>query len=188
MIKRTTFSRTKRGVFADVLTSAHFMFVPCRSRGWNPIRPHYFNSVWRWAACANGPCAPDVCRGVGWKKKKQCFGLYWSVLRARCSFVFSSQPHTGVHMEEWTQCMPLLFYQDRVYLTESPGFTLPLFLNLFSPLMLLDSHFNNLLFLFLHLEACWIRLSRFTRQGVVITVVLNYVLSFSICSPAERVD
>lgn len=99
VIKRTyflTFSRTKRDTSADVLTSAHFfMFLPCRSRGWNPIRPRYFNSVWRWAACANGPRVPDVCRGVGWKKKKQCFGLYWSVLRARCSSVFCSQPSCG---------------------------------------------------------------------------------------------
>lgn len=84
--------------------------------------------------------------------------------------------------------MSLFFYQDRGYLTESPGFTLPLFLNLFPLFMFLDSHLNNLSFLFFHLEACWIRLSRFSRQGVVITVVLNYVLSFSICSPAERLD
>lgn len=81
VIKRTyflTFSRTKRDTSADVLTSAHFfMFLPCRSRGWNPIRSRYFNSVWRWAASANGPRAPDVCRGVGWKKKK---AMFWFIL------------------------------------------------------------------------------------------------------------
>ena len=154
------------------------MFVPCWSRGWNPIRQRYFNSMWRWAACANRPCAPDVCRGVGWKKK-ECFCLYWSDLRTRCSFVFCMQTHTGVHMEEWTKCISLFFYQDRGYLTESPGFTLPLWLNCFCTFMFLDSYLNNLLFLFLHLEACWIRLSHFARQGFVITVVLDSIMFIS---------
>lgn len=173
----------------DVLISACFHLWPCWSQGRNPIRPCYFNTVRRWAAHTNWLSAPDVRRG----RRAICFVYIdqsapaatarWGSMFGSCIAAWSHGAHRCEQKCKWAEisesfikikaASESLTFRDNC---SQMGSLCHYYSICFIFHVQREVTFQSFMVLFLHRNACCIRLFHFFHQAIVITFVAHSIM------------